>query len=94
MQSLPNSLNRKAIKQTFLRVSEAKWDNLFDYEQHNGLYAIRVQGPDKFLYYDLEKLMQWLVQRGLYRRTDFYEYGEIYFEPKQVLQVRRHLIAG
>lgn len=94
MLRMPSSLNRKAVKQAFPKVSEATWDNLFDYEKSNGLYVLRVQGPDKYPYYDLERIMQWLVQRGLYRRTDFYEYGEIYYTPKQTMVVRRHVLAG
>lgn len=90
---LPPSLNRKAIRKSFPRVREATWDCLFDYEKHNGLYKLRVQGPDKFPYYDTEALMQWLVQRGLYRRIDFYGYGEVLFEPGMAT-VRTHVLAG
>ena len=91
--NLPSSLNRKAVKQAFPRVSEAKWDNLFDYEKHNGLYAIRVQGPDKYPYYDVEKLMAWLIQRSLYRRSDFQEPGELFYEGPRYA-VKRHALAG
>ena len=92
--NLPSSLNRKAVKQAFPRVTEATWDNLFDYEKCNGLYLIRVQGPDRYPYYDLDRLMQWLIQRALYRKRDFYEYGEILYEPRPAMQVRTHVLAG
>lgn len=90
---LPSSLNRKAIRQAFPRIREATWDNLFDYEKNNGLRACRVDGPDKFAHYDVEKLMTWLVQRGLYRTCDFYEHGEIFYEPR-AYTVRTHVLAG
>lgn len=92
--NLPTTLNRKAIRQAFPKIREATWDNLFDYEKNNGLHACRVEGPDKFAHYDLMRLMGWLVQRGLYRRSDFYEYGEIMFEGHRQLQVRTHVLAG
>lgn len=90
---LPPSLNRKAIRQAFPRVREAMWDNLFDYEKHNGLYEIRVAGPDKFPYYATEDLMAWLVQRGLYRVSDFKQIGELLYEGPGY-SVRTHAIAG
>lgn len=94
MLTLPSSLSRKAIRQDFPKVSEGSWDSFFTHEKVNGLYALRVQGPSKYPYYDLDLLMQWLVQRGLYRRSDFYEYGEILFQPHQMPQIRRHVLAG
>ena len=91
--NLPSSLNRKAVKQAFPRVREATWDNLFDYEKNNGLADCRVQGPDKYAYYDIDKLMLWLMQRGLYRKSDFYAYGEILFTA-YAPNVRTHVLAG
>lgn len=90
---LPVSLNRKAVKQAFPRVRESTWDNLFDYEKNNGLYACRVEGPDKYAYYDVEKLMAWLVQRNLYRTSDFYQLGEILFS-RPLPTMRTHVLAG
>lgn len=90
---LPASLNRKAVKQAFPRVREATWENLFDYEKNNGLAECRVQGPDKYAHYEVEKLMAWLVQRGLYRCGDFYQFGEILFE-RSAPTVRTHVLAG
>jgi hypothetical protein len=90
---LPDRLNRRAVKQAFPRVSESTWDNLFDYEKHNGLHALRVQGPDKYAYYDTEQLMVWLVQRSLYRKGDFYQPGEALYD-RPMPMVRTHLLAG
>lgn len=89
----PASLNRKAVKQAFPRVREATWDNLFDFEKNNGLHACRVEGPVKHAHYDVENLMAWLVQRGLYRQRDFYEHGEILWE-RTSYTVRTHVLAG
>lgn len=90
---LPPSLNRKAVKQAFPQVREATWDSLFDYEKNNGLHACRVEGPDKYAYYDVEKLMAWLVQRGLYRIRDFEQAGEILYS-RPLPQIRTHVLAG
>jgi hypothetical protein len=90
---LPANLNRKAVKQMFPRVREATWDNLFDYEKNNGLRACRVEGPDKYAHYDVEKLMAWLVQRALYRPIDFYEAGEILYS-RPIATIRTHVLAG
>ena len=90
---LPKRLRRSGVKLTFPKVSEATWDNLFDNEKNNGLHAMRVSGPDKYAYYDIDGLMKWLVQRGWYRTFDFHEYGEILYQPSN-FTVRRHAIAG
>lgn len=90
---LPDSLNRRAVKQAFPKVREATWDNLFDYEKNNGLHACRVEGPDKFAHYDTKKLMAWLVTRNLYRKWEFYEPGEALYE-RPVPSIRTHVLAG
>lgn len=90
---LPTSLNRRAVKQAFPRVREATWENLFDYEKNNGLHVCRVEGPDKYAHYDVEKLMAWLVQRGLYRCDHFYEPGELLYV-RQSYTIRTHVLAG
>lgn len=90
---LPLTLNRKGVKLAFPRIREATWENLFDYEKNNGLHACRTEGPDKFAHYDVEKLMMWLVQRGLYRRGDFYAIGEILFD-RPLPTIRTHVLAG
>ena len=91
--NLPRTLNRKAIKRAFPRVREVTWESMFDYEKHNGLATCRAQGPDKHAHYDVDKLMLWLLQRGLYRRSDFYEYGEILYD-SYAPKVRTHVMAG
>ena len=54
---IPKRLNRNGIKQEFPRVSYSSWRNYFDREKDNGLFEIRVIGPNNNAYYDLEKLM-------------------------------------
>ena len=90
---LPLTLNRKGVKLAFPKVRESTWDNLFDYEKNNGLHACRVEGPDKFVHYDVQRLMDWLEARALYRRSDFYALGEILYE-RPVLTIRTHVLAG
>lgn len=90
---LPTILNRRAVKAAFPRVREATWDNLFDNEKNNGLHACRVTGPDKYAHYDVQKLMQWLMTRALYRRTDFYEPGELLYT-RPLPTIRTHVLAG
>lgn len=89
---IPTKLNRNGIKQAFPRVSESKWRNLFDNEKNNGLYELRVEGPDKYAYYDVEQLMVWLMERSLYRRFDFREPGELLSDPTYH-HVQRHVMA-
>jgi hypothetical protein len=90
----PKILSRRGIKQAFPRVSEASWDAFFDYEKHNGLHRMRVQGPNKYAHYDVEQIMDWLMCHGHYHPRDFYEYGEMLYEPRPGLQVRTHVLAG
>ena len=90
---IPKRLNRGAIKRAFPQVSEATWDNLFDNEKNNGLHELRVRGPDSFVYYEVEAVMEWLMERNLYRRADFMEPGELLYE-RSSLTIRRHLLAG
>lgn len=91
---LPTILSRRGVKQAFPRVSEASWDAFFDYEKHNGLHKMRVCGPNKYAHYEVEPLMQWLMCHGHYRRADFYEHGELLYEPPQGFTVRTHVLAG
>lgn len=93
MNLIPDKLNRGAVKRTFLKVRESTWENMFDNEKHNGLHDCRVPGPDKYAYYDVQKLMLWLMTRDLYRRSDFYEPGEILFTQYSP-SIRRHVLAG
>ena len=88
---IPKRLNRNGIKQAFPRVSCSAWRNYFDREKDNGLFELRVIGPNKNAYYDVEKLMSWLVERNLYCRTDFKQPGELLFD-SPVLSIRTHLI--
>lgn len=91
---VPKRLNRGGLKRSFPKVSEATWDNLFDNEKANGLHDLRVQGPDKFAYYSVEGVMEWLMERNLYRRSDFYGPGELLYERSTMPAVRTHLLAG
>lgn len=89
---LPRILNRGGIKRTFQKVNEGTWDSLFDREKTNGLAKLRVPGHDKYAYYDVERVMTWLLEKNFYRRFEFYEPGEILHEGP--LQVRRHVMMG
>ena len=94
---LPDKLSRRAIRKFFPLLSEGRWNALFDREKSNGLYEIRVEGPNSCLfkaYYDLERLKTWLVMKGYYTPADF----DIAMPtPSGVwagLQVRTHRLAG
>jgi hypothetical protein len=52
-----------------------------------------VQGPDKFVYYDVEGVMVWLQERNLYRRPHFYEPGEIFYEGPVLNVTKRVMMA-
>ena len=90
---IPHRLNRAGIKRAFPKVGESTWDNLFDNEKNNGLYRLRVPGPDKYAYYNVENVTIWLMERNLYRRSEFSEPGELFYD-RPSLPVRTHLLAG
>lgn len=88
----PKRLNRSGIKQAFPRVREATWDNMFDNDKANGLYKCRVPGPDKGVYYDVEQIMLWLMERNRYRRSDFTQPGELFYEGPLLRVSRVHAL--
>ena len=90
---IPKRLSRNAVIQSFPRVRESNWRNLYNYEKSNGLYELRVDGPDRQTYYNVEKLVEWLMERSLYRRSDFNEPGELFFNSSS-MHVTRHILAG
>lgn len=65
--NLPDSLSRKAITQTFDRISPVAWERLFAREDCNGLSCLRVPGDFKGkTYYSTEGLVHWLVRNDRY----------------------------
>ena len=70
--TLPNKLNRKAIKQTFDKVSEQTWEYLFDHEKENGLSRCRTKGWGvKQAWYSSKAIVRWVKDRGYYQPDDF-----------------------
>ena len=94
MPRLPDRLSRKAVTQTFDRISPTAWEKLFEREDQNGLEKLRVEGdyPGRS-YYQTEGLAQWLVRNA-------------HYSPEQIdaklngsrtsvgLPTRTHLLAG
>lgn len=64
-------LSRRAVKQFFVKVSEAKWEYWFRHEKENGLFELRVRGPFDKAYYSPTALRDWLLAEGVYRPDDF-----------------------
>ena len=87
---IPKRLNRNGIKHSFPRVSLSSWRYYFDHEKENGLFELRVIGPNKNAYYDVEKVMSWLMERNLYLRFDFNQPGELLCDTP-ILNVTRHV---
>ena len=90
---IPERLNRNGIKQSFPRVPEATWCSFFKNEKNNGLCELRVIGPDKYAFYDVQELMSWLMERNLYRRSDFNQPGELLYD-SPLPHVTTHLLAS
>lgn len=71
---LPNRpLSRKAVKQFFSKIPEAKWEYWFKHEKENGLFELRAEGPFDKAYYDGRKLHEWLLAEGHYKPFDLLE---------------------
>jgi hypothetical protein len=69
----PKILSRKAVKQKYTKLSEAKWDCIFDTERQNSrLHACRAPNDEtRTIYYDRAKLEVWLIEEGHYNEHDF-----------------------
>ena len=94
LKNPPVRASRKAIKKLFFKVRSETWDNLFDYEKHNGLHAHRVKGPDALhAFYNVQGVMTWLVERDYYSPEDF-DRAERIPGHWSGLQVRTHTLAG
>lgn len=91
---LPEKIGRKACRKCFPRMSEATWDYLFDTEKRNGLIECRVDGPDSLVYYNVEKLKQFLCMKGYYTPDDFSPVAASASGIWAGLQVRQHRLAG
>ena len=71
---LPNRpLSRRAVKQFFVKINEAKWEYWFRHEKENGLFELRVKGPFDKAYYSPAGLRDWLLAAGVYRPEDFHD---------------------
>lgn len=64
-------LSRRAVKQFFDKVPEAKWEYWFRHEKENGLFELRVKGPFDKAYYSPAGMRDWLLAEGVYKPTDF-----------------------
>jgi hypothetical protein len=68
---LPDKLTRRAVKQFFEKIPEAKWEYWFRHEKENGLFELRVKGPFEKAYYNSEGVKEWLLTEGHYSPSDF-----------------------
>jgi hypothetical protein len=64
-------LSRRAVKQFFTKVAEAKWEYWFRHEKENGLAELRVKGPFEKAYYSPSGMRDWLLAEGVYKPEDF-----------------------
>lgn len=72
MTPLPDKLIRKAIKRHFTRLSEARWEHLFEHEKKNGIFDCRCDGPYKdVVYYSTTMIKAWLITHAYYDAPDF-----------------------
>ncbi len=90
---LPDKLNRRAVKQCFDRLPNARWDYLFLKERTNGLHKARVKdGPFDKAYYATNSLIEWLIMEGYYTPAEFSNATQV-SHPFGVT-VRKHIMAG
>lgn len=95
MNKLPARLSRRAVKQFFDKVPEAKWDYWFRHEKDNGLFELRVKGPFDKAYYSGEGVKEWLLSEGAYSPKDFEASAAETSAPEWLKPViRKHLIAA
>lgn len=86
----PRKLTRKALPYCFSKVSPSSWDYFLDgvkTEKKIGLFECRT-GEHSPIYYDIEKVKRWLIERGHYAPDDFLSAPEA--GKWSGLQVRRH----
>lgn len=90
----PILLTRKAVKRKYTKVTEARWDYLFDTELHNRrLLACRVeQDNGRTIYYERAKIERWLVEEGYYTEHDFVGPGALDILTRT--SFRQHLMVG
>jgi hypothetical protein len=75
---LPNRpLSRRAVKQFFTKVAEAKWEYWFRHEKENGLAELRVKGPFEKAYYSPSGMRDWLLAEGVYKPEDFRKFPAV-----------------
>ena len=93
MLTLPSSLSRRAICQTFNRLEPVTWEKLFEREDGNGLAKWRVNGDYKGKsYYDTHGIMEWLVRNGHYTLSEVKELAGD--STPNGITVRTHALAG
>lgn len=63
-------LSRRAVKQFFDKIPEARWEYWFRHEKENGLHELRSKGPFEKAYYDGMKVREWLLAEGHYHPKD------------------------
>ncbi len=91
---LPPELNRKAIAANFDRLTPCAWEKLFEKEKHNGLFELRVVGPDYAIYvhYSTAGLISWLIRNHRYSLA---EIRDRFYEPAPIgPRVKQHILAG
>ena len=70
---IPSRLSRRAVKQFFKKIPDARWDYWFRHEKENGIFELRVEGPFEKAYYSGEGIKDWLLTEAQYSPDDFKE---------------------
>lgn len=96
MQSLllPPELDRRAVALNFDLISPCGWEKLFERERKNGLFELRVPGPDYVLnvHYDTRMLIEWLIRNHRYTLA---QVRDLFHEAPPVRPaVKQHLLVG
>lgn len=94
LKNPPVRASRRALKALFVKVKPETWDNLFDYEKHNGLHEYRVKGPNAYAFYNVQGVMSWLCEMGHYTPAEFEHSEKAHSNHWSGLQVRTHSLAG
>ena len=68
---IPDKLSRRAVKQFFPKIQEARWEYWFRHEKENGLFELRVKGPFEKAYYSGQGMKDWRLAEGHYSPEDF-----------------------
>ena len=90
---LPKKLTRRAIIQEFTKISEGRWEYLFEHEKENGISEFRVDGHFSKAYYLTDGIVDWLLTEAIYRRSDFDD-AIVSNSPWSKTIVRKHVLFG